>query len=119
MPQQFTACLGPKAFTLDEGIVSNCGAQCFAPANAFVHGLASGGYRHGLEPPALFWGQRFPVVQGVGYRGHGICLSKNFVLTVRKSATQACLITIKRISLISSMAYLTPSRPMPESFTPP
>jgi len=53
MPEKLAAGLGRKAFAFDEGIVGNGGAECFAPTETFLHGLASGGNGHGVEPPAL------------------------------------------------------------------
>src|SRR5262249_24013346 len=67
-----------------ERIVSNGGAQCLAPAETFLSGLTGGGHGHGVKPPTLFGGQRFPVVQGIGdvvWRGflHGPAENAEFL----------------------------------------
>ena len=65
MTQKLTAGAGRKTLAFDEGIVGNGGPERFAPAETFLHGLTGGGHRHGVEPPALFRSQRFPVAQGI------------------------------------------------------
>src|SRR5690242_5847573 len=65
MPEQFSACAWRESLTFDKGVVSNGGAQCFAPAQPSLHCLAGRSHCHGVEPPAFLRGKRLPVAQRV------------------------------------------------------
>ena len=65
MAKQLAEGLGREALAFDKGIVGECGAQGFAPADAFLHSLACGGDSHGIKPPTLFGSESLPVANGV------------------------------------------------------
>ena len=66
MPQKLTAGAGRHPFALYKGVVRDCRPKSFAPANALLHRLACRRDGHSVEPPPLFWRQRFPVVKRIG-----------------------------------------------------
>lgn len=66
MTEQLAAGFGGESLTFDEGVTGDGGSQRLAPADALLHGLASGSDGHGVEPPAFFGGEGVPVAEGVG-----------------------------------------------------
>ena len=63
MAEQFPAGFGRESFAFNERIVGKGSTECFAPANALLHGLTIGGDGHGIEPPAFFGRERIPVAE--------------------------------------------------------